>query len=607
MPGLSFLCNFKSHWHQEDSRIFASLDPMVHDEGYTREILLKEDGFFLTCTKYKEYPLARFENDRFLIYLEGKIYGKDDAVIRKELETVAEQLLHPSPRKNDITSWLLNTDGEFWIFIFDKTSKTICFLNDALGRLPVYYRKTADGVRISREFGFFVNVENGTKIDRMGIAQSLLFGYPLGARTLLDGVQRLRPSAVIKIKTDRSEVEITQLHSFNFEAKEHSSKTIEQNTSELIALLSEACINRASSRYSSTGKNILGLSGGMDSRTVAASLQANNIPFVAVTRLDYLKNSNLDARIAEQLARALKIEWKLVCLEATTGRDLVKLLRMKNGLNYLGMAFILPFFARVMNDYGRGNSYFTGDGGDKVLRDLRPCWKLKSLDALVKYIFSRNQVFPLEKVTALTKISADDIVAEVKNHVSSFPENDWSQKYVHFLFSERAFKYLFEGEDRNRCFFWSVSPFFSMKFFRYALKCPDQQKEKFALHRNLLMALSPVACSITYANWKAPISGNRYLRYLFIRSILDRIPPSLKKRVRTLTQHRAYDNHDFCLQDQLLNSSPLSEYMDGCVLGAIAGCCSRSEIQSLLTVTSAIEGFEGGQTTLLKYYDAQFA
>jgi asparagine synthase (glutamine-hydrolysing) len=607
MPGMSFASDFEKP--VQESRILECLGSMMHQEDYEQKTLLNGPNYLLACTGYKEYPLSRFESNNYVMYLEGKIYNKDDTTIDKELNVVAEWVSRPFiERKGDLKNWLLSLDGEFLLFILNKSSKSFYFLNDALGRLPVYYGKSSVEFRISREFRFFNNSIDGAKVDRMGLAQYLLFGYPLGKRTLLTGVDRLLPASVIKIDINRKQIQIAQLHTFNLEKKSDAGKTLQETTRELVRLFSEGCNNRARTSNGDipTTNVVLALSGGLDSRTVAACLCKNSIPFVGVTRLDNLERSTSDAEIAEQLARLLKIEWKLFRVKSPRGRDLLRLLRMKNGLNYFGMSFILSFLDKVRADYGVGISYFTGDGGDKVLRDLRPCWRLKSLDALVDYIFSRNQIFDVHQVSALTRISAAEIVAELKNHVLSFPEDDLCQKYVHFLIFERAFKYLFEGEDRNRCFFWSLAPFFSIPFFRYAMECPDRLKERFALHRSVLLALSPLACSITYAYWKAPVMGRRYLVYLLIRSILDRIPGSLKNYVRGPIRRRVRDNHDACLQDQFSNSSLLREYIDEGVARAITRDCSWGGMKNLLTVASAIEELECRQTSLSNYYDAQF-
>ena len=82
-------------------------------------------------------------------------------------------------------------------------------------------------------------------------------------------------------------------------------------------------------------------------------------------------------------------------------------------------------------------------------------------------------------------------VAELRDHVSSYPERDFVQKYVHFVTCERIFKWLTEGEDRNRCFFWSATPYSSFEFFESAMRCPDEQKSYYGLYREFLLQLSP--------------------------------------------------------------------------------------------------------------------
>ena len=606
MPGLSIVCDFEGRLRQKASWASTSLNSVMHYENYEKRILSDGDFCCLAWTGYKEYPLACIESEKYLIYLEGRIYGNDDDLIRREINRVAEWLSSPSPKMRNIASWLLDTDGEFVLCILDKISQSVWFVNDALGRLPVYFTRADKRVIISREFRFIAQFNESVKFDSMGVAQYLLFGYPLGKRTLLDNVHRLPPASVTSIDIHHKRARIVPLHDFNFEVRQHPIRPIDENTAELVKLFSEACLNR------SHGNNriLVGLSGGLDSRTVAVGLQNNDIPFSAITRLDSLGASSSDAAIAEELAKTLGIDWKLIRLEPTLGRDLLNILRMKNGLSYLGIASIMTFFEKIRQEYGAGVVYFTGDGGDKVLRDLRPCWKLKNMDGLVKFILSRNQQFSLPEVAAVTRIPAAEILEELKSLVASFPEGNWSQKYVHFLMAERGFKLLFEGEDKNRLLFWSVSPFYSIRFFKYAMECPDKQKEKFALHRNLLLALSPDAAAVTYANWGVPLSDKRYLVYLFMRSIIDRIPPRFKRSVKgfrsIMRGQAALDSHRACLRDELNTSLAHSKYLNAGLLGEMAQGCNKSKISILLTIASAIEQSECGQSTLSKYDAVQF-
>lgn len=600
MPGLSFVCDFKEDLQERQASILKSLDFMLHLDDYTRRVLLSDKSYFLASTQYKDYPVTDFEDDEFRIHLEGRIYGKDRTLIKDELNAVARSLFASVSRKSkDLVQWLLNTDGDFIVFILDKRSNSICFLNDALGRLPLYYSNMTDGFIASRELRFIKTLKDETKFDRMAIAQYLLFRFPLGTRTLLDNVYRLTPASLIRVDINHARTHVTRLHNFNFETKQDFVRAPEENARELIKLFSEACKTRA---IAFNGKNILSLSGGFDSRSVAACLHNENIPFAAVTRLNQTKHSISDAKIAEQIARVLNIDLKTLSV-TPRGKDLLQLLKIKSGMNYFGMAFIIPYLQQLRNDYGAEFCYFTGDGGGLVLHDLRPNLKIRDWNNLINYLANRNEIIT---VAALTRLSVDDIVDEIKHVLFSYPESDWYQKYVHFVIAERSFKWGFEGEDRNRSYFWSVTPFYSLKFFRYVMGCPAEQKKNLRLYKHFLFSLSPVVATIPHAHLKIPISGKQVAMYFFWRSIVDRVPRDVKKLLRSFSQRYGKSNHYACLQDQLNNCISLNEYVDCGFLKDIASRCDSDQIQNLLTITSVIEEFEANQSTLQKYHETEF-
>ena len=58
---------------------------MIHDDNYESEILLTNNLYFLACTRYPEYPITIFENDKVWICLEGMIYNKESSQTNREL------------------------------------------------------------------------------------------------------------------------------------------------------------------------------------------------------------------------------------------------------------------------------------------------------------------------------------------------------------------------------------------------------------------------------------------------------------------------------------------------------------------------------------------
>jgi asparagine synthase (glutamine-hydrolysing) len=572
---------------------------------------LSKRAYFLGYTAYDDYPLTSFENDEFIIFLEGRIYNKDYNLLNIELNNLAEHIFAINVNKKQIIEWLLSTDGDFVFFILNKRSNKIAIFNDALGRLPLYYYRLNGQFLISREVSFIQNLTNSRKFDRMAIAQILLFSYSLGEKTLLEKINRLGPSSLISIDFNKSEINIDNLHRVNFEIKKNINKSIESNASQLVLLFSEACKNRAEfNGY----KTILSLSGGLDSRAVAAGLKRNEIPYYGATFIDFYKSAEVDVRIAEKVANLFDIDWKLFRLGLPKGNDLLTLLRTKNGLNSLGMSFILPFYARIKETFGQRVLFFTGDGGDKALPDQRASERIKNVDGLIKSVVFNNQIFSLHKVSALTGIQKNEIIDEIKNCILSYPEQQCDQKYVHFIIYERGFKLNFEGEDRNRFYFWSIAPFFSIPFFKYAMNCPDAQKSKYDLYRNFLLTLSPDAATINNCNWGMPITSNKLILRLIMQRISNKIPREflqvikkyiVKKDIYPLDGKNLLSNMN-CNLKQIDNCHPISDILSFSEVKNIIKNCTKSQFHTLFTLTSSIEKIACNKSTIEEYCESDF-
>ena len=99
-------------------------------------------------------------------------------------------------------------------------------------------------------------------------------------------------------------------------------------------------------------------------------------------------------------------------------------------------------------------------------------------------------------VEKLVRMPHGSLVASLTEHLDSYPEQSFSRKYLPFMIRERAIRWLFEGEDRNRCEFWSCTPFYSLPFFTAAMACPEDMKRNHQLYRKFLMRLSPAAAGL---------------------------------------------------------------------------------------------------------------
>ena len=606
MPGISLIC----HTNKPDkpyspiksnNDVLKYLDSAIYDDSYAKNILLQKDSYLLAYTGYRGYPIEIFENDNYWSCIEGSLYIRDSSQRRDQLTDLFKSVSssHLPEQKNKIVDWLLKTDGDFILIVLDKSTNDLFLLNDALGRLPLYYYEDQTDIILSREFQFVSKVigDKANKFDKMAIAQYLLLGFVLGKRTFLSNVQRIEPASLVKI--NKGKINLDKLFSFNFENKSHHDDDLNKCAKNLVSLFFKACVNRGSSN----NKNIVSLSGGFDSRSIVACFHKNKIPCLAVTHAvpgwNSVIGSSSEEKIAEQITSKLNVEWHYYGLFNPTIDDTSLLLRTKHGSSYLGYSFMIPFLENLKKQYGSEVTFITGDGGDMTLPYLLPVNKFYNTSNLVEHIINRaGGMFTLSEVSEIVGIAKNQILQEMKNIVSMYPEKNLAQKFVHFIIYEDAFKCIFEIEDMNRFFFWSVSPFYSVPFFNYVMNCNDSIKSHSALQRQFLLELSPAVAAIKSADCDCSIISKKYKFYHFIILLTYRYP-NLKNIFRTLrnifrTNSNSGSHLDVVdrLHKQLNNCNAITDYLSRDKIEHILRDSDKYvgySLEHLFTVTTLIE------------------
>jgi asparagine synthase (glutamine-hydrolysing) len=574
---------------------------LMHDERYRRHDLLKDDHCYLGYSAYAEYPMQSFDLGEVVVYLEGRLYGRNRDSNSKALSDLRESAFGADGRAQaQLADWVRRADGDFVVVLLHKRTGDFCFVNDVYGRLPLYYWRTSHRFILTRELRFITEFMGVRKFDRMALAQHLLVGYPLGERTLLEDVHRLPPASAVTIRKVPPRIEIDHHDRFNCEHKTDERRTVKDNAAELVDLFSRSCAARAAP----AGNTVISLSGGFDSRSIAACFYKTRLPFRSATFLDPGRKAAPDVAVARRLAGLFRADWKLLTLEAPPARDTFKLLRMKNGLNPLYLSFLLAFFDELIRSWGPDLIYMSGEIGDRILPDRRPSVNFESIADIVDYLLAQDPKFPLGTVSALTGIDPADILAELRDHISSYPEEGCIQKHVHFTTYERIFKWLTEGEDRNRCFFWSATPYSAFEFFDAAMRCPDEQKSYYGLYREFLLQLSPAAAAIEHAGTGEAVTSDRFQTVRKALTLLQG-DPDLRRRLQTVMgPPQGYDLDPMtiaCLRGQLAHCDAIFEYLSGPVLRNVIDHYThytKESIDLLFTVTATIEERLTGKSVL---------
>lgn len=602
MPGIHFV-HADPHIYPLD-KIIAAICRSDGQAGEPAETFYRDDCTFAGGSRFSGYPLEVIDSEPYLFVLEGNISKAGDPSPAAAMEKLAELIFREAPDPDKIGGWLTRHGGDFVALIREKRTGRWGCINDVLGRLPLYY-SDQDGMQVlSRDIRIPAMFFKTREMDRMALAQYLLFGFPLGEKTIIENIERLPAGSLLRWGPKTGNTLQRRVFEFNFDVS-RSARAVREEAERLEPIFITACRRLSESRPEQA--MVLSLSGGLDSRTVAAGLYRAGIRFDAVTYENVDKTTALDISYAREVARKLGIEWHPLHLTAPKGADIIELMNLKGGMNSASMAFYIPFLSEIKQRWGRNIVYVTGDGGDKTLPPLHPARRFSSDTALTDFIIARHDVMPLKTVAALLDIAEKEIKSAIREQIGTYPETSYRNKYVHFMIYERAFKWLFEGEDRNRCYFWSGSPFYDFDFFQAAMTCPARFKRNHCLYSELLKRLSPDVADIIDMNRGAAVTSSTYRRKEMIFSFLSRYPGLSRRLKNRISPPAGYSGSSPSIQYLRRRANKGSFVGEYFMPGELKKICdsperlSRTAMDNLLTVANTIEYYIEGKQGLEEY------
>jgi len=604
LPGISLVYDRKGKLAEKENKIINSFSSLNQNGSLQHDISLINEHLIIGYTFHEKYPVAIFSDDECIYYIDGQIFGKNIETIKSELSILAKTTFSNPKTSERIAQWISDTDGEYAVLIFNKKKNEVLVFNDYLSRLPLYYYNDDDNLIVSRNLWFILNITGKKYFDREAISQYLTFGYPLGAKTIFLDIYQLGAASKIWAGPDRPWITIENLLTFNFDEKFSKKLSLRDHAENITELLCEATKHRADA----SDKNVLALSGGLDSRTVAVCLKNMQIPFSCITFLDYYGIVAPDIKYAIQIAESLKIKQELIRLERAKGEDVLELIKIKCGTNYLGVSFSIPLIKKIKEVFGERITLFTGDGGDRVLRDTTPARLLKNIKALAKYIIDYNHMVPPHIVSKITNIDENSLFSSLENHLTTYPENSMNGKYLHFIFYERCPKWHFQGEDRNRFYTRHVTPFYSINLFKYCMKIPNEYKKGFKLYREVLTKLSPSVAAINNSEWGFAITSRKLPLYCLLRKFYFLMSPKIREIIQKRQIYKKkidiYSNETNIMQcffKQLENCDALYNYMSK--KGIVENVCyiDKMGFDHLFTLVSLVEKIKCHSSTIEDY------
>jgi asparagine synthase (glutamine-hydrolysing) len=531
LPGINILLQFGSP-KPIQTGLSSVMKMMRYDDTYFEEYLYTEPAVNIVFSGYKEYPKHKIDCQDKIIFIDGIIYNKTANQIKNALlKTVPECLDNTRSSINDLSDFIINSDGEYIIYFLDIKSCILVIINDCLGRLPLYYYFNRSTFISGRSLKFIVQNLPAITIDREALMEYISFLAPMGNKTFFKGIYRLMPATMLIIDYKSGNLTEKQLYAHNFDNRMENPK-IDFYIQHLKNLFLEASKSRID--YIADKKIVLALSGGLDSRAVLLSLLNLKADFENVTFRDQYGNVRRELSAIKELANNYSLKHRLYDLPSNDLSKMEKLIYMMDGMSINGiMGIVLHSLELLQKIYGKDFFFLTGAGGGYILGPRFTGRKIASLDQLTRELFNKNSIFSVEEISRLIGKRAEDILNYFYHYFENYPEKSLQHKYDRFYIFEHLFKFSMKGEDRERRYFWSTTPLYGSKFTTFAFKISNDFLKDWKIYREFLRALDKKSIKIKYSNWGLALDSPLLPFYLPLRKLLLKNMKIKNKLIKT--------------------------------------------------------------------------
>lgn len=282
---------------------------MLHNESWLIKEIEIEKGFIGSVSMNHDLN-GVFENADYVIGFYGEIFeilGEKETRYQFPI-TNPESILSIIDDKGD--SVIEKFNGTFLIVLYDKKSHRFMFMNDRFGIYPLYYCIKDECFLFASEAKALF-ADNAVYPDYVGLAEYLSFDYCIGERTIFKDVKYIQPAQRIIIENNQMNITSYWKVPNMVQAKKKSYKSYED---ELYRLLTKSVHVRECE------KNIIGLTGGFDSRLILAVAGEES----DIYSFTFGSTEGGDVKGAEYLAREYKTHHRHVEFDSTSFPEIAR-------------------------------------------------------------------------------------------------------------------------------------------------------------------------------------------------------------------------------------------------------------------------------------------
>jgi len=194
-------------------------------------------------------------------------------------------------------------NGFFCVLLYESTARRLSIISDRFGARPLFYVERPKTFLFGTELKALTVADPvSRKIDEIGVTELFCYGSHFRDRTWLDGYLKLPPASILTI--DPEEMNIARYWNYAYDER---AKELDQNT---YASVFGILLDRAVERRMGGSKRIgIFLSGGYDSRSVAAAIRKHHRPLPAFT---FGLPESRDVQFGKMLAERLGLDHRVI-------------------------------------------------------------------------------------------------------------------------------------------------------------------------------------------------------------------------------------------------------------------------------------------------------
>ena len=536
-----------------DQKTKDKIIKLIKKEEYTLTNQIKNNNCILGFLDNKNSKNKRKNNELTKKNIDiiscGIIYDENiDSLDKKILELY----------ENNQLEKLKNINGNFVAIIYDEKKEKITIVNDRYGSIKMFYFFDEKQFFLTPKIKPITEIITKKTINETALIDFFIFGHILDDETLIKNIKQLPYASILEIKNKK--IKITRYWEY-----EYKNKIKSKNEKQLIEKFGSIWQKTVEKRFTKNKKNMIALSGGLDSRAILAAalkyLKKENI-----LTITFGEKKSYDYEIAKKIAKKTGVKNTFLDIEK---EDLIKQykiwMKSTNGLIDATPYFPVRGFINVQNQnekiiLGYMGGSITGYQIKKDNINKKIITKKDNIEAeeILFDFFKLNNIEDIRKIFDKKFLENKELkdnfrkTFETTKKISNDNLADcisiWDHKY-------RRTNYVMNATIRFNEYFDNILPFLDNDLVDFCLSIPADMRFNQRLYKKMLTDTYPKLFNLpTKNNYGLKTNANRVLikikeKYYYSTMLANKITKKIIKKKLFNNKEKNYIDYSSLLRE----------------------------------------------------------